>query len=91
MVYACFADQGGPIRRGPAQSSAFPRFFALSAETGAGARHRAESGRIQTPDHGWLSMTSSSGFEASPETYLSQLPDRRNEQFTIYAMLVRQE
>ena len=33
-------------------------------------------------------MTSSSGFEASPETDLSQLPDRRNEQFTIYAILV---
>ena len=64
-VYASFVAIGDPIRRGPAQSGAFPRFFAPSAETGPGVRHRSESGRIQTPDHGWLLMTSSSDFGAS--------------------------
>ena len=71
-AHACFSGHGGPTRRGPAQSSAIPRFFALSAETGAGARHHAESGRIQTPDHGWLSMASSPDFGAFPATYLSR-------------------
>ena len=54
------------------QSSAIPRFLAPAAETGAVARHRAQSGRIQTPDHGWLSMASSSDFGAFPATYLSR-------------------
>ena len=48
-VYASFADQGGPTRRGPAQSGAFPRFFALSAETGAGALIVSKAAAFKLP------------------------------------------
>ena len=73
---------------GPAQPGENPRFFAPSAETGAGARHRAESGRIQTPDHSWLSLASSSNSSASPAIWLSPIPDRRIAEFRIYGTVV---
>ena len=43
-VYACCVTMGGPIRRKRAQPIELPRFSVLSAEIGAGARHRAGSG-----------------------------------------------
>ena len=84
-----FRRDHGPNQRGSAQTGGIPRFVTPSAEVGASVRHRGVSGRIQTPDHGWLSMTSPSDFGASPAICLSWSPGRRNEQLTIYDTVVQ--
>ena len=64
LCLLCRKRRSGSART--AQPGGTPGFFAPPVETGAGARHRPVSGCIQTQNHDWLSMTSSSDFGTYP-------------------------